>query len=147
MQWFVYNFNINAQKIEVYNVFKHWSFRECAKSAIRKFKTKEEFAKRLKVELMYYFWSKCEWELVVEITADNRIFINPWVGCREPEKVRIDVTEDIGFDWRGFAEKHTRRQIHGNQAKIDVYDQVDYRWEEFVNYCWNNKKELLKMKD
>ena len=144
MEWIVYNFNINAQKIESYNIFKHWSFREYAKKAAKKLKTKEEFAEQLKSELRYYFWSKCEHELIVEITEDNRIFLNPWVGCREPEKVRIDVTDDASFDWKGFAEKHTERQIYGNEAKIDVFDQVDYRLDEFVEYAWNNRKELLK---
>lgn len=147
MEWIVYNFNINAQKIETYNIFKHWSFREYAKKAAKKFKTKEEFAEQLIRELRYFFWAKSEWELVVEITEDNRIFLNPWVGCREPEKVRIDVTDDTSFDWRGFAEKHTERQIYDNKAKIDVFDQVEYMWDEFVEYTWENRKALLKMKD
>ena len=147
MEWYVFIFNINKQKIEKYNIFKHWSFREYVKKAAKKFKTKEDFAKQLKRELRFYFWSKSEWELVVEITEDNRIFLNPWVGCREPEKVRIDVTDDTNFDWRGFAEKHTERQIYGNKAKIDVFDQVEYMWDEFVEYAWENRKELLNMKD
>lgn len=147
MEWIVYNFNINAQKIETYDIFKHWSFCEYAKKAAKKLKTKEEFVEQLRRELMYFFWSKAEHELIVEITEDNRIFLNPWVGCKEPEKVRIDVTDDTDFDWKGFAEKHTARQIYGNEAKIDVFDQVEYRWKEFVDYCWNNKKELLKMKN
>ena len=144
MEWVVYNFNINAQKIETYNVFKHGSFREEAEEAATKYKTKEEFAKQLKRELRYYFWSKAEHELVIEIDEDNHIFLNPWVGCREPEKVRIDVTDDASFDWRGFAEKHTERQIYGNKAKIDVFDQVEYLWDEFVEFVWENRKELLK---
>ena len=144
MKWLVYNFNINAQKIETYNIFEHWSFNEYVKRAAKKYKDKYEFAKQLKRELQYYFWSKCEWELVVEITEDNRIFLNPWVGCREPEKVRIDVTDDTSYDWRDFAEKHTKRQIYVNKAKIDVFDQVDYVWDNFVEYAWKNRKELLE---
>ena len=144
MKWIVYYYNINRDKIETYDIFKHWNFREYAKKAAKKLKTKAEFAEQLKRELRYYFWSKCEWELVIEITEDNRIFLNPWVGCRETERVRIDVTNDISFDWRGFAEKHTERQIYGNKAKIDVFDQVEYMWDEFVEYVWENRKELLK---
>lgn len=144
MEWIVYNFNINKQKIETYNIFKHWSFSDYTKKAANKLKTKEEFAEQLKRELMYYFWSRSEWELIIEITEDNRIFLNPWVGCREPEKVRINVTDDTSFDWMGFAKKHTNEQIYGNKAKIDVYDQVMFRWEEFVEYAWENRKELLR---
>lgn len=146
MKWNVYHFDINAQKIETYNVFRHWMFSEYAKKAAKKLKTKEEFAEQLRRELTYYFWSKCEWELIIEITEDNRIFLNPWVGCREPEKVRIDVTDDTNFDWKSFAKEHTNRQIYGNKAKIDVYDQVTYVWDDFVEYAWQNRKELLKGK-
>ena len=144
MKWIVYNFNINAQKIETYNIFKHYSFLEYVKKAAKKCNDKYEFAEQLKRELQYYFWAKCEWELIIEITEDNHIFLNPWVGCREPEKVRIDITDDTNLDWRSFADKHTKQQIYGNEAKFDVYDQVAYRWEEFVDYCWSNREELLK---
>lgn len=144
MKWIVYNFNINSQKIEKYNIFDHWSFREYVKKAVKKFKTKEEFTEQLKRELRYYFWSKAEWELVIEIIEDNRIFLKPWVGCRNPEEVKIEMTDDMNFYWKGFAEKHTKQQIYGNKAKIDVYDQVEYRWDEFVEYVWDNRKELLK---
>lgn len=144
MEWIVYNFNINAQKIETYNIFKHYSFREYVKEAEKKYKTKEEFEKQLKRELHYYFWSKAEHELIIEITEDNRIFLNPWCGCREPEKVRIDVTDNSSFDWKGFAEKHIGQQIYDNKAKIDVSDQVEYVWNDFVEYAWKNKKELLE---
>lgn len=144
MEWNVYICNVNKQKIETYNIFQHWSFREYSQKAAKKYKTKEEFVDQLKRELRYYFWSKSEWELVIEITEYNRIFLNPWVGCRKPEKVRIDVTDYTSFDWIGFAEKHTKRQTYGNKAKIDVFDQVDYVWDDFVGYVWDNRKELLK---
>lgn len=147
MKWDVYHYNINRNKIELFNIFDHWSFREYAKKAVKKYKTKEEFINQLKGELQYYFWSKCEWELVVEITENNRIFLNPWVGCSEPEKVRIDVTDDAAFDWKGFAEKHIEQQRYKNNAKIDVYNQVDYMWNDFVEYTWENRRELSKIKD
>lgn len=147
MEWIVYNFDINKQKIETYNILKHWSFREYTKKAAKKLKTKEDFAEQLKRELHYYFWSRSEWELIIEITEDSRIFLNPWCGCREPEKARIDVTDDTSFDWMGFANKHINKQRYNNKAKIDVYDQVEYTWDDFAEYCWKHRKELLKMKD
>lgn len=147
MEWNVYHYNINRNKIETFNIFDHWSFREYVKKAVKKYKTKEEFINQLKGELQYYFFCKCEWELVVEITENNRIFLNPWVGCSEPEKVRIDVSDDTNFDWKGFAEKHINQQRYKNNAKIDVYNQVDYMWSDFVEYTWENRRELLKIKD
>ena len=86
--------------------------------------------------MMYYYWSKCEWELIIEIDDNNRIWLNPWVGCIEPENVRIDVTGREGFDWEGFAKEHINKQIYKNKAKIDVFDQLEWRWSEFIDYCW-----------
>ena len=143
MNWNVYDYNINANKIETFNIFDHWSFREGAKKIAKKYKAKEEFMEQLRRELLFYFWSKCEHELIIRITDDNHIFLVPWVGCRNPEEVKIDVTNETDFDWRSFAEEHIKRQIYKNEAKIDVYDQVMFKWEEFVNYVWENKKELL----
>lgn len=146
IEWNVYNYNINKNEIEKFNIFNHWSFREYAKKTARKYKTKEEFAEQLKIELKFYFWSRAEYELIIEITEDDRLFLIPWCGCREPEKVKIEVISDANFDWKAFADIHTKRQIFKNKAKIDVYDQVMMRWEEFVDFCWEHKKEILKIK-
>lgn len=148
MKWDVYYYNFNANKIESFNILDHWSFREYTKKAAKKLKTKEEFAEQLKSELRYYFWSKAEYELIIEITEDNHIFLIPWCGCRNPEEVKIEinpvVTED-GFNWLEFARLHTERQRYKNKAKIDIYDQVMFNWDKFVDWCWDNKKKLLKM--
>jgi hypothetical protein len=50
--------------------------------------------------------------------------------------VRICVTDDDNFDWRGFAEKHIGGWFYKNEAKIDIFDQLMYNWDEFVTYCW-----------
>lgn len=135
MSWMVMHFDCNAQIIRSINILE---YRE---DEIKKMKkrcaTKEEFAEALKREMMYYYWSKCEAELVVEITEDNRVFLNPWIGCIDPEKVRIDVTDDDSFDWIGFAKHHIYRQIYKNKAKIDIYGQLQWVWDDFVSYCWN----------
>lgn len=142
MEWIVYRFNFNSQEIKTFNIFEHGSFYEYIKKAAKKYKTKEEFAEQLRSELRYYFWSRSEYELVIEITEDNNIFLNPWVGCKEPEKARINVANDTNFDWENFAKTHIEKQIYSNKAKIDIYDQIDYVWDEFVEYCWNNRKQL-----
>ena len=51
------------------------------------------------------------------------------------------MTNDTNFDWRSFAKIHTKKQRYGNKAKIDVYEQVMFDFEVFVDYCWTNKKE------
>ena len=144
LEWNVLYYDINKNKITTYNIFRHGSFNEYLKKAFKKCKTKEEFAETLRRELMYYFWSKAEWELVVEATEDNRIFLIPWCGCRNPEETKIDVTNDTSFDWKDFAKKYIQKKGYGNKAKIDVFDQVVYMWDDFLELVWNSKKRRKK---
>lgn len=134
LSWKVKNFDCNRQLIEDYNILKYRE--DFIKKLKKKCATKEEFSEKMRREMMYYFWSKCEWELIVEIDNNNRIWLSPWVGCKEPENVRVDVTDKKDFDWKGFAEKHISQQRYKNEVKIDVYDQLEWRWEEFIDYCW-----------
>lgn len=132
--WLVKNFDCNRQVIEDYDILK---YRENEiKKLKKKCATKEEFAEELRREYMYHYWSRAQYELIIERTEDGRIWLLPWCGCREPEKVKIDVTDDNTFDWQGFAEEHISKQIFSNEAKIDVYAQLVWQWDSFVDYCW-----------
>ena len=140
LKWLVYRYNFNARKIETYNVLSGKFFLEEIKKIMKKCRDKdrEEFSKALEREMRYHFWGRCEWELIIEITEGNRIFLIPWAGCSEPDEVKIDVTDDTSFDWRGFAEQHIAQQRYKTKAKIDVFDQLNYRWEEYIDYVLNS---------
>ena len=135
--WFVTHYDWNADKIEQYNILKYRE--DFIKKLKKKCNTKEEFAEKMRLELMSRFWSKCEWELVIEVDDNNRIWLNPWASCREPENVRIDVTDREDFDWRGFAETHINKQVYKNKAKIDVFNQIEYVWDDFITYLWTTR--------
>ena len=32
---------------------------------------------------------------------------------------------------------HIKMQIYGNKAKIDIWNQIEYRFDEFIDYCWD----------
>lgn len=138
--WNVYYFNCNAQKIEKYNVLGGKYFLDELKKMIKKHKDKNDFIEALKNEMMYRYWSRAEYELIIKITSDNRIVLEPWCGCRNPEETRIDVTDDTNFKWKDFAEEHIRKQIYDNKAKIDIYDQIRFNWDDFVEYILSSKK-------
>ena len=135
MTWIVKNFDQNTQKIIDYDVLK---YRENEiKQLKKKCATKEKFAEALRREMQYTYWSRAEYELVIEIDENDHIWLNPWCGCYNPEDVRIDVTDDESFDWQSFATEHIDKQIYKNEAKVSVYDQLVFKWDEFVSYCWN----------
>ena len=137
MIWNVKWFNMNKQIIEDLNLLRHYD--DWIKKQKKKCNTKAEFSKALDREMSWRFWSKCEWELIIEITDDNRVLLKPWVGCYDKEKATIDVTNDTTFDWKGFANEHIGKQIYNNKAKVDVYDQLKWRWDEFVDYIWRTR--------
>ena len=67
LSWNVYYENFNQRKIETYNVLQHGGFVKDLKDFLKKHPNtdKESFAKCIKSNLMYYFWSRCEWEVLV----------------------------------------------------------------------------------
>ena len=136
--WKVKNFCCNKQVIEDYDVLKYRE--DMIKKLKKKCATKEEFASELRSELQYRYWSRAEYELVIEIDENDQIWLNPWCGCRNPQDVRVNVTDDDSYDWRGFAEKHIS-QYRGNDAKIDIFDQLTYgnQFEKLVTYLWTTR--------
>ena len=137
LTWKVKNYLISANKIWDYDVLE---YREAQiKKLKKKCTTKEEFAEAIDREMRSQYWSRCEYEVIIEIDDDNRIWLSPWVGCRNPDDVKIDVTDDESFDWRSFANEHIGKQIYKNEAKIDIFDQLQWRWSEFIDYCWHTR--------
>ena len=107
LEWNVYVSNFNSGKIVKHNVFNHWRFMEDLKKAARKFKNSERdlFEDRLKHLLMYYYWSKCEWEIIID---------------------------------------HWPHSERCQEAKVDVWDQIELNWPLFCDYVWAHKAELRR---
>ena len=61
--------NTNMKKIIKLNIFRHASFCKYVDKHAETCISKDEFIENIKKELMYYFWSKSEYEIV----------ISPWV--------------------------------------------------------------------
>ena len=131
-KWFVTNFDCNKQKIEKYNILRYRE--DDIKKLKKKYPTKEEFKDKLRTRCMSRFWSRAEYELII-FTEDDHIYLKPWVGCRD-DYYKIDVTDETDFDWKGFAKKHINPK-YGPEEKIDVWDQLEYCWSDFVDYVWN----------
>ena len=108
IQWNVYVENFNAKTIEKRNIFANGtSLKEIAKMFKKCGDDKEAFAKELRSELMYHYWSRCEWEII----------LTSWPPSKEGQF---------------------------KDMKIDVFDQISMNWDVFVDYIWNNKKEIIR---
>lgn len=92
MKWNVFYHNVNTQKIEAFDIFKHGRFNEDVQKNLKKFKDKSEFAKALKSDLMYYFWCKSEYEII----------ISPWCGGRETKDIKVDIYTQVMNNWDVF---------------------------------------------
>lgn len=129
LEWNVFHHDVNKNKIATFNIFDHYRFNEDVQKSLKKFKDKDEFAKQLRRDLMYYFWSKYEHEVVITtfppyITIDELDSLNKERAAHKEkygrDYVRIDVNPDVGI-------------------KIDIYTQVMNNWDIFLDYVWNSK--------
>ena len=112
LTWNTFMEDFNKREIVVYNIFKHQSFRDDCKKVVKNFdKTlnttgvfdREAFKEKIRRELMYYFWSKCEYEIILTAWPPNDKF---------------------------------------RDSKIDVYDQVMLNFDVFIDYLWDNRRDL-----
>ena len=135
LSWLVTYYDCNTNKIKYYDVLKHKE--AVIKQLKKKCATKEEFAEKMRRECMWSYWSKCEWEMIIEIDDNGRVLLYPWVGSRNPQGALTDVTDRTDFDWKSFAEDHAlNKGRRDNTAKIDVWDQLEAKWDEFIDYIW-----------
>lgn len=133
LTWKVKNFDCNKQAIIDYDALK--GYENFVRQQKKKCATKEEFSEALQKELKYRYWSRAEYELVL-LREIDRITLVPWVGCRDSQLAAINVTKDKTFDWGTFALYHLSRQPYTKHVKIDIWDQLVWRWDELVDYCW-----------
>lgn len=100
LEWNVYigNFQNSADK---YNIFNHWRFFEdCQRNYKKNKDDKDVFLKQLRRDLMYYFWSKTEWEVV----------ITHWPPHRDDEErfnkesIKVDVFDQVRLNWDVFCD-------------------------------------------
>ena len=91
--WNVIYHNRDHHCIDTFNIFDHYSFRSDLRRDTKRCKTKEDFAEKLRSALMYYFWSKYEWEIT----------IGPWPSSNSTTKaIKEDVYWQIKNNWDVF---------------------------------------------
>lgn len=93
--WNVFYDDFNGQKIKTTNILDHASFRgDCVKAAKKYKNDKEKFLDEVHRSLMYYYWCKCEWEVI----------ISSWPPSDRQEAIKVDVYSQVMNNWHVFSE-------------------------------------------
>ena len=129
MIWNVYYRDINSREIKVFNIFNHSYFREAITRLKKKKLPKEEFTKKLEREVRYYFWSKCEYEVVLTSFP-------PYIDKKELDR--------LNSEYENFNTMYGHYPLRidvcpETYEKIDIYQQLHLNWDVFVNYVWRAK--------
>lgn len=104
LQWWVYYGDFNSGDIERYNVFAHGGFwDELTKGAKMYRNDQKGFAAMVYSTLQYYFWSKCEYEVVISHFPSAE-----WHKDR-----KVDIFEQVLMNWDRFIE-----YVWENRGKI-----------------------------
>lgn len=152
----VYIEDVNAREIQAYNVFSHWGFlkdlfkiKTQFKKEVKRFKKendistcldkfqkwiekykKDVFEEQLLRSLQYYFWCKCEYEVV----------ITDWPTTINAEEFNRIKNSDVN------APKYRFNITPCIEEKVDVYSQVILNKDLFVNYVWSNLDSIKEVK-
>lgn len=101
MTWNVYMGNFNSGRIETYNIFRNAAFREDCQKIVKKYRKtfkadgtfdRKTFAEEIRRELMYYFWSKYEWEVIID----------HWPHSDQRHAEKVDVYDQVMLNWDIF---------------------------------------------
>ena len=93
MIWNVYVEDFNKKQIDAYNIFNHYSFNEDVKKAYKRHKDDfHAFSQAVKNSLMYYFWSKCEWEVI----------LSDWPPSDNFSAAKVSVYDQVMMNWDVF---------------------------------------------
>ena len=99
LEWNVYIENFNKKEITTYNIFTHYSFyKDLIKIKEKYGKKKSKFVEEVKKSLMYYFWSKCEWEIILSDWPPSEKFKDKKISVFD--QVNLNLDKFIEYTWK-----------------------------------------------
>lgn len=127
LTWNVFVEDSNRKEIKTYNVLNAGIMAEIRKRT-KNIKKKADFEAEVKSILMYYYWSKCEWEII----------LTSW-----PTRISIEELNRLKNELKEYVKTHNKVPYilcpRLNVAeKIDVFRQIEINWDIFIDYLWNN---------
>ena len=93
MEWIVWRYDMNDKTIKAWNIFDHVRFSDGIHKALEDYKdNKTNFVEALKSNLIYCFWCKSEYEII----------LSPWVS--NGNKRKIDIYQQVMLNWNAFVD-------------------------------------------
>ena len=97
MTWNVFTFDFNTKKLNIYNVLSHTLFVESVEKRAKELYGDNlpdytKFKEYVRLELQYYFWSKCEYEVI----------LSAWPPNNNIEEEKIDVYDQVMLNFEQF---------------------------------------------
>lgn len=107
LRWHVFYHSPSEDGIRPWNIFNHASFREDVVKHLKDKKLDDRsFAEEVKRDLLYYFWCKSEYEIV----------LSQWVG-RECE-VKVDIYTQVYMNFEHFINYLSQFRTKGKKENI-----------------------------
>lgn len=95
LTWNVFYADFNNKCIVTKNVFDNTRLLEdCVKNAKKNKDDKAAFAEQLRRDLMYYYWCKCEWEVILQ----------SWPPRDDFNDKKIDIFWQTYLNWDVFVD-------------------------------------------
>lgn len=129
LSWNVFVEDFNAKCIKTYNVLNRGIVEEIIKRT-KNINDREQFANEIRSIIMYHYWSKSEWEIIV----------TDWPTHMDVKDV-YRLVDDIEDHEKRYGTKPysviPRLKV---SEKLDVYEQVHINWSHFIDYLWKELK-------
>lgn len=129
LEWNVFVHNFNGKGIEKYNILGGFMLSElvrikkkCKKDGVENF---EVFSSEVKSTIMRHYWSRSEWEVI----------ITSWPPHIDKNELDRLVKEKENVKYCAYVNLDVER-------KVDVYEQIMLNWDVFINYLWDNRKDI-----
>jgi len=102
LEWYVLNRNMNTDKIENFNIFNNWVMKSDILDLCERYYDQQmnfkTFVKLLKNIIMYYEWSRCEYEIAVGPPFDENLDHYVKIDCYQQVLPNIEILAKYVID-------------------------------------------------
>lgn len=138
--WNIFVEDINSKTIQVVNIFNNnWVVTNDFINIYKEYKKNgmdfDTFSERVRRAIMHEYWARCEYETVITSWP-------PHISNDELDRIIKERDERIK-EYGHFYRESVNLDVG---VKIDVYTQILLNWEHFINYLWDNKDLIKKLK-